>query len=162
MASSNPDSAESFGTKNNNFENHVDTQESCLNSESGLNTTPENNLKYSVIKLELTEKFNEHDHSNIGYDHSVLYTGHQELHKNTKDFQDPPVKIEPQGVYHIEMLDSEDDQDLPVKFEAGDLEASGRGVDGGLRGGLKEENVASSGINDKKLFFFQIISKPFL
>ena len=131
---SNIDSAESFIMKKNHFERNLVKQESWSKSESGFHTTPENNLEYSVSKLEPKE---EYDPSNVRYEHSVLNKEHQELHINTHDVQDPTVKIEPQD--DTEMLDSKDNLDLSVKSEAGDPEAAGRGVDGGLRGRLKGE-----------------------
>ena len=153
---SNSDSAESFSTKKKFFERNVVKQESCSNSQSGFNTTQGNNLEYSFIKLEPKEEFNEYYPSSAGYNHSVLNTEHQQLHKNARDLEDPSVKIEPQD--DTEMHDSKLDQDLPVKSEAGDPEAAGRGVDGGLRGRLKEEDIASLGIEDSEAFAFSFVS----
>ena len=130
---SNP--AESYSMKKNNFERNVVKQESCSNSESGFNTTPENNVKHSVINLEPEKEFDEYDPSNVGYEHPVLNTDHQELHKNTQGVQDPSVKTEPQDGSDTEMLDSEDDQGLPVKSEADNPDAAGHGVDCNLSPG---------------------------
>ena len=151
---SNLDSAESFSMKKNNFERNLVKQESWSKSESGFHTTPENNLECAFIKLEPKEEFNECDLSSARYDHSVLNTEHQELHKSIQDIQDPSVKTEPQDGSDTEMLDSEDDLNLPIKFEAGDPEAAGRGVDGGLRGRLKNEDVANLGIDKFRYFCF--------
>ena len=143
---SNSNSAESFNMKKNHFETNLVKQESCSKSESFYNTAPENSLECSFIKLEPKEEFTECDPSSVRYDHSVLNTEHQELHKSTQDVQNPSVKTEPQDGSDTEMLDSKDDLDLSVKSEAGDPEAAGRGVDGGLRGTLKED-VSSRGIH---------------
>ena len=147
------DSAESLNMKKNHFERNLVKQESWSKSASRFHTTPENNLEYSVSKLEPKE---EYDPSNVRYEHSVLNKEHQELHINTHDVQDPTVKIEPQD--DTEMLDSKDYLDLSVKSEAGDPEAAGRGVDGGLRGRLKGEDVVSPGIEDSEAFAFSFMS----
>ena len=60
--------------------------------------------------------------------------------------QDVSVKLEVDGSDgpHATMYDSYGDQDLSVKLEVGDPEAAGRGVDGGLRGRLREEEQDTS------------------
>ena len=58
---------------------------------------------------------------------------------------DQTIKAEPQDGSDgsdAAMYGSDCDQDLSVKLEAGDPEAAGRGVDGGLRGKLKEEETS--------------------
>ena len=53
------------------------------------------------------------------------------------------IKTEPQDAFDTAVCDSEDDQDLPVTFEAGDPEVAGRRVDDGLRERLEEEQQSS-------------------
>ena len=60
--------------------------------------------------------------------------------------QEISVKTEPKDGSDTDVCDDKEYLDLPVKFEVGDSEAAGRGVDGGLRGRPGEEEVTSTGI----------------
>ena len=55
------------------------------------------------------------------------------------DIKNVLVKPEHQDMSHTEMRQYEYGYAMNIKLEAGDPEAAGRGVDGGLRGRLKEE-----------------------
>ena len=59
-----------------------------------------------------------------------------------EDLKNVLVKPEFQDVCHTEMRLGEYNQAINIKLEAGDPEAAGRGVDGGLRGRLKEEETS--------------------
>ena len=58
------------------------------------------------------------------------------------------------------MHDSDIDEALTVKFEAGDPEMAGCGVDGSLRGRLKEEETSldSNGNLDTVILFFVFLT----
>ena len=78
--------------------------------------------------------------------------------ENTNNILDCQVmKAEPKNCSDdsdAAMHHSDEDEGLKVKLEAGDPEKDGRGVDGGLRGRLKEEETSPDPNGNLNNFFF--------
>ena len=76
----------------------------------------------------------------------------EEVSYEVKDMKDFSVKVEPEDLHDKEMLHSEEDGTF--KLEAGDPEAAGLGVDGGLRGRLTEEETSPQPKGNSKIAHF--------
>ena len=118
-------------------ENFIHSEETVIKAE------PEDEISYEVADNQqfdsLDEKFKCIERTAIKIESKKEWRFKTELKEEIsyEDLRDLGVKVEPENLNDTEMLYSEDDR--TIKLEAGDPEAAGRGVDGGLRGRLKVE-----------------------
>ena len=130
-------------------EMHVseDNQElSCFQYEPDLNTISGKKGKFAVINSGSKVEYDD-------YHTSVERFDNLGVKSEPQDIQSEKCKTEFEDGSDAEIFDSKENRDLSVKPEAGDPEAAGRGVDGGLRGRL-EEDFTSPGIHFSKFLTF--------